>query len=124
VNKNIEVYGNVNVMKLVPSEDFTLTGLIKKCGEAANKKGWRVKWDGPARESFPTFVTLTAHELLDAVDKGWRDNNRPKAFEELGDSLVRHFHIIHDLNVQMPTILRRILKENENRPYKHGREFL
>jgi len=124
VNKNIEVYGNVKVMKFVPQDDLTLDELITKCGQAANRKGWEIKWDGTARESFPTSVMLTAHELLDAIDKGWRDDNRAKAFEELGDSLVRHFHICHDLNVPMATILRRIMAENEKRPYKHGRKIL
>lgn len=121
LNKNIEVYGNVDVMRFIPNEDLTLNQLIKECGEAANKKGWTIKWDGTAKESFPIFMTLTAHEILDAVDKGWRDNNKKKAFEELGDGFVREFHICHDLNIPMQDILKRIMKENEDRPYRHGR---
>lgn len=88
---------------------------IRKCGEAANKKGWKITW-----ETFPTYMALTAHEVLDAVDKGWRDDNKKKAYEEIGDTFVRLFHVCHDLDIPIEEILERILKNNKRRKYRHG----
>jgi len=88
---------------------------IKKCGEAANKKGWKITW-----KTFPTYMALTAHEVLDAVDKGWRNDNKKKAFEEIGDTFVRLFHICADLDIPIEEILERIMKNNEKRKYRHG----
>jgi NTP pyrophosphatase (non-canonical NTP hydrolase) len=88
---------------------------IKICGESANAKGWKITW-----ETFPIFMALTAHEVLDAVDKGWRNDNKEKAEDEIGDTFVRLFHICHDLNVDLESILKRIIKNNKKRQYHHG----
>jgi len=88
---------------------------IKRCGEAANKKGWLVTWD-----MYPPYLLATIDELTDSFESGWRDDNKEKAFEELGDALVRLFHIIHDLDIPIEDILRKIMQENETRPYLHN----
>ena len=106
------------------SEVFQLRYLIDTCGKAANKKGFKVKWNGEAKKAFPTFVTLTAHELLDAVDKGWRNDDKEKAFEEIGDCFVRLFHICYDLEIPLEKILLKIMEENKKRAYKHGKKII
>lgn len=88
---------------------------IKKCKENANKHGWNITW-----ETFPIYMSLTAHEVLDSIDKGWRNNNKEKAYEEIGDSFVRLFHICGDLDIPIEKILERIMKNNTRRAYKHG----
>jgi len=90
---------------------------IRKCGESANRKGWKVTW-----EHLPEFLMATIDELTDGFDKGWRDNNKPKMEEEIGDCFVRLFHICHDLNIDIEVILQRLMEENEKRPYRHGRK--
>ena len=92
---------------------------IEICGKAANKKGWKINW-----ETFPLYMALTAHEVLDAVDRGWRNDNKDKAFEEVGDAFVRLFHICYDLEIPIEMILEKILEENKKRPYKHGHKRL
>ena len=89
--------------------------LIKECGESANAKGWKITW-----ETFPTYIALTAHEVLDSVDKGWRNDDKKKAFVEIGDTFVRLFHICHDLNIPLKEILKKIMKNNRKRKYRHG----
>lgn len=96
-------------------EEKSLKYYIEKCGKSANNKGWKVTW-----ETFPIYMALTAHEVLDSVDKGWRDDNKKKAYEEVGDTFVRLFHICHDLDIPLEEILDRIMKNNEKRKYKHG----
>lgn len=88
---------------------------IKKSGESANRKGWKVTW-----ETYPFYLLATIDELTDSFDRGWRDDNKEKAFEEIGDCLIRLFHIIHDLEIPIEEILARLMEENEKRPYKHG----
>jgi len=92
---------------------------IKKCGESANRKGWKVTW-----ENLSEFLILTIHELTDGYDKGMRDDNREKMQEEIGDCLIRLFHIIHDLEIPIEEILKRLMEENERRPYLHGHKRL
>jgi len=88
---------------------------IKRCGESANRKGWKVTWD-----MFPAYLLATIDELTDSFESGWRDDNQEKAFEEIGDCLIRLFHIIHDLDIPIEDILERLMKENEERKYLHG----
>ena len=88
---------------------------IKKCGESANRKGWNVTW-----EELPAFLMATIDELTDGFEKGWRDDKPDKMWTELGDCLVRIFHICHDQNVDMETILQRLMKNNEKRKKLHG----
>lgn len=89
---------------------------IRIAGEMANKKGWTVTW-----ENYPQYLLAAIDELSDSFDSGWRDDNKEKAYEELGDCLVRLFHIIHDLEIPIEEILLRIYEENKKRPFKHGR---
>lgn len=88
---------------------------LEKCGKAANKKGWTIKW-----ETLPQYLLASIDELTDAFEKGWRDDNKEKAYEEIGDCFVRLFHICHDLDIPMEKILERIMKNNERRKFKHG----
>lgn len=90
---------------------------VKKCGESANRKGWFIVW-----EDLPEYLMATIHELTDGFDRGWRDDLHDKMEEEIGDCLVRLFHICHDLDVDIETILQRLMEENEKRPHKHGRK--
>jgi NTP pyrophosphatase (non-canonical NTP hydrolase) len=90
---------------------------VKRCGESANRKGWKVTW-----EEYPAYLLATIDELTDSFDSGWRDDNKAKAFEEIGDCLIRLFHIIHDLEIPIEEILNRLITENEHRPYKHNRK--
>jgi len=96
-----------------------LKDLIEECGKEANKKGWKVDW-----KSFPIYMALTAHEVLDSVDKGWRNDDRKKAMEEIGDTLIRLFHIIHDMNFPIEDELRRIMRNNKRREFRHGKKIL
>jgi len=93
----------------------TLDWYIEECGKSANKKGWKVNW-----EMFPAYILATIDELTDSFEKGWRDDNKEKAWEEIGDCFVRLFHICHDLKIPLEEILERIMEENKSRPYKHG----
>lgn len=95
---------------------MNLKDLIEKCGKAANKKGWKITW-----ETYPEYLLATIDELSDSFDNGWRNDDKEKAFEEIGDCFVRLFHLCHDLNIDLEKILMKLLKENEKRPYKHGR---
>jgi len=88
---------------------------IKECGEAANEKGWVITW-----ETLPRFLLATIDELTDAFESGWRDDKKEKANEEICDCLVRLFHICHDLEIPAEKILKRIMKNNKKRAYKHG----
>lgn len=97
------------------SEIHDLKWYIKKCGESANKKGWLITWD-----SYPEYILATIDELTDSFEKGWRDDKKEKAFEEIGDCLVRIFHICHDLGIPMEKILKRLMKNNEKRAHLHG----
>lgn len=90
---------------------------IKKCGRCANKHGWKVTWD-----NLSEYLMATLHELLDGWDRGWRDNNKDKMYEEVGDCLIRLFHICYDLDIPIEEILERLMKENKKRPFKHGHE--
>lgn len=96
----------------------TLEEYIEICGKAANEKGWKVNW-----ENFPIFMALTAHEILDAIDKGWRDDNAKKAEEEIADSLIRLFHICYDMSFDI-NVLNRVIRNNRKRVYHHGRKRL
>ena len=96
-------------------ESKTLEYYIEECGKEANLKGWEVTW-----EMYPAYLLATIDELSDSFDSGWRDNDKEKAFEEIGDCLIRLFHIIHDLNIPIEEILERLMEENKRRPYKHG----
>lgn len=102
---------------LLRGNRMELKELIKRCGEEANKKGWKVTW-----ESYPAYLLATIDELTDSFDSGWRDDNKAKAYEEIGDCLIRLFHIIHDLEIPIEDILTRLLEENKKRPFKHGRK--
>lgn len=95
---------------------MNLREYIKFCGESANRKGWFITW-----EHLPEYLMATIHELTEGFDSGWRDDNKAKMSEEVVDCLVRLFHIAHDLNIPVETILTRVMEENEKRPYKHGR---
>lgn len=88
---------------------------VKLCGESANRKGWIITW-----LDLPQYLMATIHELTDGFDRGWRDDNKEKMQEEIGDCLVRLFHMCHDLDIDIETILQRIMEENEKRPFKHG----
>jgi len=90
---------------------------VELCGKSANEKGWKVTW-----EQLPAYLLATLHELTDGFDRGWRDDNKEKMYEEIGDCLIRLFHIIHDLEIPIERILERIVEQNKKRPYKHGRK--
>jgi len=92
-----------------------LKELIRRCGESANKKGWKIDWD-----SYPEYLLATIDELSDSFESGWRDDNKEKAFEEIGDTFVRLAHICYDLKIPIEEILEKIMEENEQRPCKHG----
>lgn len=93
-----------------------LTDYIRICGESANRKGWYITW-----EELPAYLLATVAELTEGFDEGWRDDDKDKFAEELIDCLIRIFHICHDLSIPVEEILTRVIKENEKRPYKHGR---
>jgi len=93
--------------------------LIEICGKSANKKGWKITW-----ETLPLYLLCTLHELTDGFDKGWRNNNHDKMNEEIGDCFIRLFHICYDLEIPIEEILDRLIKENKERPFKHGHENL
>lgn len=88
---------------------------IKRCGEAANKKGWYVTWD-----DYPEYCLAAIDELSDSFEKGWRNDDKKKMEMELGDCFIRLFHYCHDLDIPMEEILTKIMKNNERRKYKHG----
>ena len=93
----------------------TIAKYIKRCGESANKKGWKITW-----EHYPEYLLATIDELMDSFEKGWRDDNIKKASFEIGDCFVRLFHICHDLDIPIEEILEKIMKNNEKRKFKHG----
>jgi NTP pyrophosphatase (non-canonical NTP hydrolase) len=99
------------------SEVHDLKWYIIKCGESANKKGWTVTW-----EDLPAYLMATIHEVTSGFDEGWRDDNKEKMAEEIGDCFIRLAHICHDLNIDLEEIVQRLMKENESRPFKHGRK--
>lgn len=88
---------------------------IRKCGKSANEHGWFITW-----ETYPQYLLATIDELTDSFESGWRDNNKDKAFEEICDCLVRLFHLAYDLKIPVEDILKRVMEENEKRPYKHN----
>jgi len=88
---------------------------VKRCGESANKKGWVIKW-----EDLPEYLLATIDELCDGFERGWRNDDQKPMETEIADCLVRLFHICHDLNIDIETVLQEIMKENESRSYKHG----
>lgn len=92
-----------------------LKDLIKECGECANKHGWKVTW-----ESYPEYILAAIDELMDSFERGWRNNNKEKAYDEIGDCFVRLFHYCHDLDIPLEDILKRLIKNNKKRSYKHG----
>jgi len=92
-----------------------LSYYIKRCGESANVKGWKINW-----HTYPQYLLATIDELMDSFERGWRNDNKKKAFIEIGDCFVRLFHICHDLEIPLEEILRKIMKDNERRKYKHG----
>jgi len=93
----------------------TLAYYIKECGEDAKKHGWHVTWD-----SYPEYILAAIDELMDSFEKGWRKDNKEKAFEEIGDCFVRLFHYCYDLNIPIEDILKRLMANNKRRAYKHG----
>lgn len=94
---------------------MNLKDYIEECGKAANKKGWKVTW-----EDLPEYLICAIAELTDAHEKGWRDDKKEKVYEEIGDCFVRLFHICHDLDIPLEEILKKLMKNNERRAYKHG----
>jgi len=61
-------------------ESKTLEYYIKECGEDANRHGWHVTWD-----DYPEYILAAIDELMDSFEKGWRKDNKIKAYEEIGD---------------------------------------
>jgi NTP pyrophosphatase (non-canonical NTP hydrolase) len=90
---------------------------VKRCGESANRHGWTITWP-----ELPAYLMATIDELTDGFEKGWRNDNKEKMNEEIGDCFVRLFHICHDLDIDIETVLERIMKNNERRTYKHGHQ--
>ena len=88
---------------------------VERCGKSANEKGWKVTW-----ENLPTYILATIDELTDGFEKGWRDDQKDKMFEEIGDCLIRIFHICHDLEIPIEKILEWLMEENKRRPRLHG----
>jgi len=94
-----------------------LENIIEECKRIANSKGFIVTWD-----NCPTFLMLIVTELSEAMEC-WRDNNLDGFKIELGDTLIRLFHLIGDLNMvdDIPLIIQTKLDYNKTRKYLHGR---
>jgi len=88
---------------------------VSICGKAANNKGWKITW-----ETLPEYLLSTIAELVDAHERGWRDDKKEKVEVEIGDCFIRLFHICHDLNIDIESVLETIIKNNEKRKHLHG----
>jgi len=93
---------------------LVLEFLIRREKERAKK--YRAHLSKRELEIVTEVHNLNHQEVVEIPLKDGKD----KFNEEIGDCLVRLFHMCYDLNIPIEDILQKIMEENEKRPYKHG----
>jgi len=97
-------------------KSLTIEDLVKEYKKTANEHGWSITWNNT-----PTYLMLIVSELSEALE-AYRDNKKLHFTEEIADSLIRIFHLIGDLNLDIESALGWKMMINKTRPYKHGRK--
>lgn len=114
-----------------------INGLSAEIGEWSESKGFREDWAGAliaessAQQSnvISTKLMLTVSELSEALET-LRDNGADGVLkgegnfgEELADAVIRILDLAHMIGSPIGDEIMRKVESNNNRPYKHGRQF-
>lgn len=101
----------------------SLNMYAQACHQIAVEHGW---WDDA--RNFGEMIALMHSELSEAMEE-WRDGDIHIGFEgmkpvgvvvELVDTIIRILDTMHYLGADIDTILRRKMRYNEMREYRHG----
>lgn len=112
--------------------------LVKKSHENAVKHGFwddfndidMLREDGILDEHYECvrqafisqFLMLIVSEVAEAQD-GLRHRNMDNFKEELADVVIRTADLCGGLNIDLESEIKKKMKKNKNRPYKHGKQF-
>jgi NTP pyrophosphatase (non-canonical NTP hydrolase) len=95
----------------------TLNDWAKYIADWRKRKKFVTKW-----KNLPTKLMLVVTELAEAME-GYRDNNKDKVKEELGDAFIRIADIFGSLGWDFDETVENIMENNELRPLMHNRKF-
>jgi len=106
------------------NKELTIQYLVKRCKRTANEHGWFVTW----KKNLEAITVLEAlalihSELSEALEE-YRDDNKENFGKEIAGCLIRIFHLIGELDIDIEKYLRSEMNRNDTRPYRHGRKIL
>ena len=108
--------------------NLTIPYLIERCTKTARKHGWKIIWEKNRFVQNQDLTTLEAlalihSELSEALEE-YRDNNKESFGKEIAGCLIRLFHLVGDLGIDIESHLMAEMERNDARSHKHGRKIL
>lgn len=104
--------------------NLNIKKLVKECKAIANEHGFEVTWkrkEGPMNPIEALCKIIS--ECGEAMEAYVSQTNNPKwkeeFEEEIADLLIRTFHLIGDLKIDIEKVLEKKMKYNKDRPYRH-----
>jgi len=73
--------------------------------------------------SVPEALALIHSEVSETLEE-YRDDDAEGFSKEIAGLLIRIFHLIGDLHLNIIPVLKSEMKKNKRRPYLHGRKNL
>lgn len=101
--------------------------VVKEIRKIQNEKGHLIFWDKKNIQkkndlTIGEALCMAAGELNGEAMEAYRDDDIINFRKELGDAILRIFHIAGETNTDLESVIDELLKECKNRPYKHGRK--
>ena len=98
-------------MRSIP---LTISDIQRQAWETAEDKGFH---DG---RSFAEACALFHSEISEALE-AWRNERGNEVIaEELADTIIRIADTAHGMGMNLENALRRKMRTNANRPFRHG----
>lgn len=102
----------------MPKKKCLINNLIEECHHIAKRKGW---WEEARNDG--ELIALMHSELSEALEAMRNHGEKENIAEELADCCIRIFDYCGARGINLEEALRKKIKYNKTRPYRHGKKF-